>query len=129
MDQVRMESNRFEREGRLIAVGKAVNLPQGAYTTLQIALERDNIDLMRTAQGRAAAIGNPDQIRGWASERRLPSDQARVAELTLLTSIQGRASAAKATTVGAIREFVEGQGYAVVWVRPDDSRGQAPFPR
>ena len=52
MDQVRMESHRFEREGRLIAVGKAVNLPQGAYTTLHmIALERDNIDLMRTAQG------------------------------------------------------------------------------
>ena len=50
-------------------------------------------------------------------------DQAAVAELTLastdwLTSIEGRAGAAKTTTVGAIREFAEEQGYAVYGFAP-----------
>jgi ATP-dependent exoDNAse (exonuclease V) alpha subunit len=67
-----------------------------------------------------------NEIRRWASERQLLSDQAAVAELTLassdwLTAIEGRAGAAKTTTVGAIRQFAEEQGYAV--------RGFAPTTR
>jgi ATP-dependent exoDNAse (exonuclease V) alpha subunit len=51
------------------------------------------------------------------------SDQASVAELTLvssdwLTSIEGRAGAAKTTTVGAIREFAEEQAYSVFGFAP-----------
>ena len=124
LGQIRTEAQRFERAERLIAAGKAVNSPQGAYTTPEmIALERENIDLMRTGQGRAAAIGTPGEIRSWASERQLPPDQATVAELTLastdwLTSIEGRAGAAKTTTVGAIREFAEEHGYAVYGFAP-----------
>ena len=124
LGQIRGEAQRFERDGRLIAAGKAVNSPQGAYTTPEmIALERDNIDLMRTGQKRAAAIGTPKEIRAWATERRLLSDQATVAELTLastdwLTSIEGRAGAAKTTTVGVIHEFAEGQAYAVHGLAP-----------
>ncbi len=53
-------------------------------------------------------------------------DQTAVAELTLastdwITSIEGRAGAAKTTTVGAIREFAENHGYVV--------RGFAPTTR
>jgi ATP-dependent exoDNAse (exonuclease V) alpha subunit len=78
---------------------------------------------MRTSQGQAAAIGSPNEIRRWASERQLLTDQATVAEITLssndwITSIEGRAGTAKTTTVGAIREFAEEQGYQVYGFAP-----------
>ncbi len=88
-----------------------------------IALEHGNIELMRAGQGRAAAIGSPNEVRRWASQRSLLPDQTAVAELTLtstdwITSIEGRAGAAKTTTVGAIREFAEDQGYTVCGFAP-----------
>jgi ATP-dependent exoDNAse (exonuclease V) alpha subunit len=88
-----------------------------------IALERGNIELMRARQGRAAAIGRSAEIRRWASQRNLLPDQTAVAELTLastdwISSIEGRAGAAKTTTVGAIREFAENQGYIVCGFAP-----------
>ncbi len=119
-----VESDRFQQDGRLIVAGDSVNSPRGAYTTPDmIALERGNIELMRTGQGSAVAIGSSSQIRQWASQRNLLPDQTAVAELTLvstdwITSIEGRAGAAKTTTVGAIREFAENQGYAVYGFAP-----------
>jgi ATP-dependent exoDNAse (exonuclease V) alpha subunit len=79
--------------------------------------------MMRTGRGAASAIGVSSEIRRWVSQRQLPSDQAAVAELTLasndwITSIEGRAGAAKTTTVGAIREFAQDQGYTVYGFAP-----------
>ena len=127
LDQIRRQSRVIEQRGQLIAVGDAVSSPQGAYTTPEmIALERDNLELMHAGKGKAATIGRAQEVRQWASGRRLLPDQATVAEVTLassdwLTAIEGRAGAAKTTTVAAIREFGEGQGYAV--------RGFAPTTR
>ena len=127
LHRIRLESERFQQNGRLIFAGDSVNSPRGAYTTPQmIALERGNIELMRTGRGEATAIGTSDNIRRWASQRNLLPDQTAVAELTLaatdwITSIEGRAGAAKTTTVGVIREFAENQGYTV--------RGFAPTTR
>jgi conjugative relaxase-like TrwC/TraI family protein len=124
LGQVRAETEHFEQTGQLVAVGSAANSPRGAYTTPEmIALERENIELMSTGQGRASAIGQPDEIRQWANQRGLLPDQAAVAEQTLssndwITSIEGRAGAAKTTTVGAIREFAEQQGYSVQGFAP-----------
>ena len=124
LHRIRVESERFQQNGRLIFAGDSVNSPRGAYTTPEmIALERGNIELMRAGQGRAAAIGSSDEIRRWASQRNLLPDQTAVAELTLastdwITSIEGRAGAAKTTTVGAIREFAENQGYTVCGFAP-----------
>ena len=124
LEQIRTQSKRFERNGLLIAAGYAVNSPRGAYTTPEmIALERGNIELMYAGQGSAAAIGSLNEIRRWASQRNLLPDQTAVAELTLastdwITSIEGRAGAAKTTTVGAIREFAVNQGYAVYGFAP-----------
>src|SRR6266852_763446 len=102
----------------------AVRLKRGAYTTPEmIALERGNIELTRAGQGRAAAISSSHEIRRWASQRNLLPDQTAAAELTLastdwITSIEGRAGAAKTTTVGAIREFSENQGFIVCGFAP-----------
>ena len=124
LHSIRAESERFQQSGRLIVAGDSVNSPRGAYTTPEmIALERGNIELMCAGQGSAAAIGSSNEIRRWASQRNLLPDQAAVAELTLastnwITSIEGRAGAAKTTTVGAIREFAEEQGYQVYGFAP-----------
>ena len=124
LHSIRAERERFQRNGRLIVAGDSVNSPRGAYTTPEmIALERGNIDLMRAGQGRAATIGSSTEIRRWASQRNLLPDQTVAAGLTLestdwITSIEGRAGAAKTTTVGAIREFAEEQGYAVYGFAP-----------
>jgi AAA domain len=101
LDQIRTESERFHQDGRLIVAGA----------------------LMRAGQGRVAAIGSSNEIRRWASQRNVLPDQTAVAELTLastdwITSIEGRAGAAKTTTVGAIREFAEEHGYAVCGFAP-----------
>ena len=54
LGQVRAESQHFEQAGHLVAVGSAVNSPRGAYTTPEmVALERENIELMSTGQGKA----------------------------------------------------------------------------
>jgi conjugative relaxase-like TrwC/TraI family protein len=124
LHQIRAESEHFQQIGRLIVAGDSVNSPRGAYTTPEmIALERGNIELMRAGQGRAAAISSSNEIRRWASRRNLLPDQTAVAELTLastdwITSIEGRAGAAKTTTVGAIREFAKDQGYIVSGFAP-----------
>jgi conjugative relaxase-like TrwC/TraI family protein len=124
LSRIRIESERFQQDGRLIVAGESVNSPRGAYTTPEmVALERGNIELMRGRQTRTAAVGSPNEIRRWASQRNLLPDQTVVAELTLastdwITSIEGRAGAAKTTTVGALREFAEGRGYAVCGFAP-----------
>ena len=124
LHRIRVESERFQQNGRLIVAGDSVNSPQGAYTTPEmIAFERGNLEMMRAGQGGAAAISSSNEIRRWASQRNLLSDQTAVVELTLastdwITSIEGRAGAAKTTTVGAIREFAEDHGYAVYGFAP-----------
>src|SRR5712672_1465100 len=124
LHRIRIQSERFQQDGRLIVAGDSVNSPKGAYTTPQmVALERGNIELMRAGQGKAAPIGNSTEICRWARQRNLLPDQTAVAELTLastdwLTSIEGRAGTAKTTTVGAIRGFAEDQGLAVYGFAP-----------
>ena len=122
--QIRTESERFVRGGRLIAAGQSVSSPQETYTTPEmIALERENVAIMRASQSKVGAVGSSSDIRLWASQRQLASDQAMAADVMLssndwITSIEGRAGAAKTTTVGAIREFAEQQGYAVYGFAP-----------
>ena len=127
LDQVRTESERHEQAAELIQVGNAVNAPQGAYTTPEmVALETENIALMRSGLRNASAIAQRDQVKAWAERRGLLPDQAEAAEVTLcatdwVTVIEGRAGSAKTTTVGAIKEFAAEQGYLV--------RGFAPTTR
>jgi len=127
LDSVRSQASAWERREKLIFVGTAVSAPQGAYTTAEmVALERDNLDLMGQGRRQAKPIGVPAEVSGWALQRGLSSEQTQAAQLTIaakdwLTAIEGRAGAAKTTTVGAIRQFAEERGYRV--------RGFAPTTR
>jgi hypothetical protein len=91
-----------------------------------VALERENLNLMRAGRGQNLPVAAAEEIRQRATDRGLLADQIEVAQLILttpdwLTSIEGRAGSAKTATVGAIREFAEEHGYAV--------RGFAPTTR
>ncbi len=125
--QVRRAADARERDSNLIRINAAVRSPQGAYTTPEmVALERENLDWMRQGRNGAESIAGVEEVRAWAARRGLLSDQAAAAQVTLtatdwVTAIEGRAGAAKTTTVGAIREFAEEQGFAV--------RGFAPTTR
>lgn len=127
LPQVRAESQRHELAAELIRVGNAITSPQGAYTTPQmVALEKENLALMRSGLGRATEIASSDQVKSWAVKRGLLPDQTDAAEVTLsatdwVTAIEGRAGSAKTTTVGAIKEFAAEHGYLV--------RGFAPTTR
>jgi hypothetical protein len=88
-----------------------------------IALERDNLDLMRVGQGRGTPIAEATEIQQRAADRGLLSDQAEAASMTLtardwITAIEGRAGSAKTTTVGAIAEFARVRGYSVQGFAP-----------
>ena len=127
LDKLRRESAAWQERRALIALDASIASPNGTFTTPEmLALERDNLDLMRAGRGQNSPIAAAEEIRRWATDRALLADQIEVAQLILttpdwLTSIEGRAGSAKTTTVGAIREFAEEHGYSV--------RGFAPTTR
>jgi ATP-dependent exoDNAse (exonuclease V) alpha subunit len=124
---VRCETGVRESRGDLIALAVSPSFPGVVYTTPEmVALERENLELMRIGKGRAQAITTEQRAHTWASGRSLSAEQSEAALLTLtatdwITSIEGRAGAAKTTTVGALNDFVESAGHAV--------RGFAPTTR
>ena len=124
LNEVRDENRRSQERGQLLPVSTSQPAAQTSFTTLEmIALERDNLDLMRVGQGRATPIAKPTEIQQWAPDSGLLSDQAEAAKVTLtardwLTAIEGRAGSAKTTTVGAIAEFAREHGYCVQGFAP-----------
>jgi conjugative relaxase-like TrwC/TraI family protein len=124
LNEVRNENRRSQERGQLLAVPTSEAAPQTFFTTPEmIALERDNLDLMRVGHGRAEPIAQPAEIQRWAAKCGLLSDQTEAANITLtardwLTAIEGRAGSAKTTTVGAIAEFAQEHGYSVQGFAP-----------
>jgi hypothetical protein len=128
----RIESRRAARE--LIAAEKSHLHPLGSFTTSErVRLERQNLGLVRdqmnlgqpvagipvrsALDGTISTIGT-QQVREWTAASNLLPDQADAAVLTLTTpkwasAIEGLAGTTKTTTVGAVKEFAETQGWTV----------------
>src|SRR6266851_5083445 len=119
LDSTRRETGVREARGDLIALGGSRSSPGVVYTTPEmVALERENLELMHAGRGQSQAIATEQDARTWAVARSLSAEQAEAAVLTLtatdwLTAIEGRAGAAKTTSVGALNEFAESAGYTV----------------
>jgi conjugative relaxase-like TrwC/TraI family protein len=105
--------------GQLIPIASDWRNPQGCFTTPEmLRLEHENIAMMRAGVDAAAPIAAVEEATEWAIQRGLVADQLQAARVTIgatdwVTAIEGRAGAAKTTTVGAIREFAEQRGYTV----------------
>src|SRR5690348_4438134 len=93
--------------------------PQGSFTTPEmVALETDNIRLMRDGQGQAQPIANSAVVRNWCARKGLSDEQARAAEKMLtstnwITAIDAIAGSGKTFTVSAVKELAKQQGYTV----------------
>jgi conjugative relaxase-like TrwC/TraI family protein len=128
----RIQTRRAARE--LIAAGESHLHPLGSFTTLEmVRLERQNLALVRDHMNRGQPVaGIPvrsaldgaistigtRQVREWTAARKLLPDQADAALLTLTTpkwasAIEGLAGTTKTTTVGAVKDFAESQGWTV----------------
>src|SRR5579875_3277577 len=119
LDRVRGAIDAYRAEGELLDLAQNHRHPLGAFTTPEMAaLERDNLALMRQGRGKAEPIAPADAVKRWAAIRGLAADQSLAAETTLatrdwLSAIEGRAGAAKTTTVGAIRGLAQERGWFV----------------
>ena len=127
LDRLRGAMRRWQSGGRLIAATAEVSSPRGAYTTPEmVELERENLRMARSGIGAATSVAGAAAVRSWAAQRLFSPEQAEALELTLaspdwITCLEGYAGSAKTTTVGAIAELAENEGYAV--------RGFAPTTR
>jgi len=134
LDHVQARMAGLQRNGSLIAAGKSYLHPLDKYTTLEMALlERENRSLVRdwmnhghpiagiairSAVDATVSSTGGQEVRDWASARKLLPDQTEAALLTLTTpkwasAIEGLAGTTKTTLVGAVKEFAEEHGWTV----------------
>jgi conjugative relaxase-like TrwC/TraI family protein len=117
---------RFEKRiesGHLIEVES--RSPARAFTTEKmIQYERDNVSAMRKGQGQQSILVNPET---WQSVQQnhthLSASQRAAVEQTLATrdkivGLDGVAGAGKTTSLSAIREATEREGYQVIGLAP-----------
>ena len=114
----RVRSGEFQRVGPMLTTREMVNL------------ERDNIARMESGRGRYAPIASePEVERMQKSLAHLSGSQRMVVE-EILTSrdqvigLQGTAGAGKTTSLAAIREAAERQGYHVEGLAPTSRAAQ-----
>src|SRR5260370_30624560 len=78
--------------------------PRGTFTTDEmLALERDNLALVRAGIGQGQAIAEPAEVQEWGATRGLFADQIEAAKLTLnspnsASAIEGLARTAQPPT-------------------------------
>ena len=120
LDGVRAQMTREQVAHRLISTAEANwQHAQGSFTTdAMLAVERENLALLSDGMGQAEPVADASEIRQWGTARKLFADQLNAAAVTLssrdwVSAIEGLAGTTKTTTVGAIREFAEEQGYTV----------------
>jgi conjugative relaxase-like TrwC/TraI family protein len=115
---VRQQIQTEHNAGQLIPTATREH-PQGSFTTPEmLALEADNLRIMRAGQGQAKAIAAQFVVENFGKRKGLSDEQINAATMMLtaknwMTAIDALAGTGKTTTVGAIRELAEEQGYTV----------------
>jgi conjugative relaxase-like TrwC/TraI family protein len=131
LEEVRAEfGNRIER-GELIEAARAEHEPGRAFTTVEMQeLERDNIRLMRAGQNQQAALATFETRRAIEEEHAHLSNSQRAAVEEILssrdqvTALEGAAGTGKTTSLAAIREAAERDGYKVEGFAPTSRAAQ-----
>lgn len=113
-----------------IEVEQRKNIPNRAFTTSEVlAQERDVISAMRKGQDRHEAIAS-DEVRSEIEQRPRLSESQRKAVNEILssrdqiTALDGVAGAGKTTSLVAIREGAEREGYQVRGFAPTSRAAQ-----
>lgn len=125
LDEVRAEFGKRIEAGELIEAARAEHEPGRAFTTERmIELERDNIERMRAGQDRDAALATEETRRAIEEQHTHLSNSQRAAVEEILssrdqvTALEGAAGTGKTTSLAAIREAAERDGYKVEGFAP-----------
>jgi len=125
VSRVRHEFERQIEHGGLLAKDQDCVRPSRSFTTDEmIGLERDNIRLMRAGQGQCPSLVSLETRQQVERDCRYLSKSQRMAVLEILSSqdqitgLEGAAGAGKTTSLTAIREAAEGDGYQVQGFAP-----------
>jgi conjugative relaxase-like TrwC/TraI family protein len=125
--EVKAEFEKRIGAGDFIEVAQRKNIPNRAFTTTEmLAYERGVINTMRLGQGRREEIAGTEVRSEIEGRSRLSEGQRRAVNEVLssrdqVTALDGVAGAGKTTSLTAIREAAEREGYQV--------RGFAPTSR
>ena len=131
LTEVRAEFEKRINAGEFIGVGRELSAPGRAYTTQEmIDYERDTIQVMREGQNRHSAIVSADTRRAVeVGYPHLSESQRRAVEQILtsrdqVTALEGAAGSGKTTSLTAIREAAEREGYKVEGLAPTSRAAQ-----
>ena len=100
------------------------------WTTREaIALEKENVRLMREEQASVNPLGTNESVSNFLSCKRLTMGQQQAAEMILTTKdkvvgIQGYAGTGKTTLLNSVREYLEPKGYTLRGLAPSASAAQ-----
>jgi conjugative relaxase-like TrwC/TraI family protein len=123
LEEVRAGFNQRVESRDLIEANRAAHEPARVYTTEKmIELERDNISLMRAGQNQHAPLGT-EQTRQEIEHEHLSNSQRAAVEEILssrdqVTALEGAAGAGKTTSLAAVRDAAEREGYKVEGFAP-----------
>jgi conjugative relaxase-like TrwC/TraI family protein len=125
LEEVRAEFEKRIEQGELIEAPRAEHQPGRAFTTEQmIELERENIRLMRQGQNQSEELVTDQTRREIEQEHaHLSNSQRQAVEEILssrdqITALEGAAGTGKTTSLAAIREAAEHEGYKVEGFAP-----------
>lgn len=124
-EEVRAEFQKRIEKGELIEAARAEHEPARKFTTEEmIGLERDNIRLMRAGQNQYETLADEATRRAIEEQHAHLSNSQRAAVEEILTSrdqvtaLEGAAGAGKTTSLAAIRDAAEREGYKVEGFAP-----------
>lgn len=128
--EVRADFEKRIGAGEFIEVEQRKNIPNRAFTTTEtLAYERDVISAMRQGQGRYEPIASIDVRSEIEQHSRLSENQRKAVSEILssrdqITGLDGVAGAGKTTSLAAIREAAEQEGYQVRGFAPTSRAAQ-----
>jgi conjugative relaxase-like TrwC/TraI family protein len=125
LEEVRTGFNQRVEARELIEADRAAHEPARFYTTEKmIELERDNISLMRAGQNQHAPLATEETRQEIEREHAHLSNSQRAAVDEILssrdqvTALEGAAGAGKTTSLAAIRDAADREGYKVEGFAP-----------
>jgi conjugative relaxase-like TrwC/TraI family protein len=131
LTQVRSEFERRVKGGEFIGVEQKTGRPGRVFTTQEMLdYERDTIQIMRDGQNKHEALVSTDTRRAVDNDHPHLSDSQRVAVEQILSSrdqvmaLEGVAGAGKTTSLSAVRQAAEREGYAVEGLAPTSRAAQ-----
>ena len=131
LTDVRAEFERRTRSGEFIGVEQKTGIPGRAFTTQEmLEYERDTITMMRDGQNKHEALVSTDTRRAVEKNHPRLSDSQRAAVEQILasrdqvTALEGVAGAGKTTSLSAVRQAADREGYAVEGLAPTSRAAQ-----